>query len=198
MFNASHSIFRAAAVVTLLGSVAISTPVLAAPEDGSGRSGPPNSTIELNSKGHVTEMQSDTSETATEPSPASPSHDHMTMRHHHPEDMQKHIEQRITTLHDKLKITKDQEATWTNVAQAMRENETTIGGLIHERHEHPAAMTAVDDLESYQKIAQAHADGLKKVVSAFESLYDMMSEAQKKNADMVFSHFEGHHDGKKN
>ena len=53
-------------------------------------------------------------------------------------------------------------------------------------------MSAVDDLETYQKIAQAHADGLQKLVTAFQPVYDSMSDDQKKNADQVFGQFEGH------
>ena len=47
-------------------------------------------------------------------------------------------------------------------------------------------MTAVDDLKSYAEIADAHADGLKKFVPAFEALYASMSDAQKANANTLF------------
>jgi len=106
------------------------------------------------------------------------------------------VETRIKTLHDKLKITADQDAEWQAVAQTMRENEAEISQLIEARHQDPQSMTAVDDLQSYQKIAQAHADGLKKMSSSFEALYNDMSDDQKKNADQVFGSFEGHHGGK--
>jgi periplasmic protein CpxP/Spy len=112
-------------------------------------------------------------------------------RHQH-EDMAQKVEDRIKTLHAKLNITPDQEAAWGNVAQAMRDNESAIHALIHERHENSLTLTAVQDLESYQKIAQAHADGLQKVADAFGKLYDTMSEQQKENADKVFGGFEGH------
>jgi hypothetical protein len=121
-----------------------------------------------------------------------------TGRHHEmkpptPEEMKAHVEERISTLHDKLSITSDQEAAWGDVAQAMRDNEATISGLIQDRHDASTAdRTAIDDLESYQKIAQAHADGLTKVTTAFEKLYNDMSDEQKKNADKVFGTFEGH------
>jgi len=51
-------------------------------------------------------------------------------------------------------------------------------------------MSAVDDLRSYQKLADAHADGLKKLVPAFEALYNTMSQDQKKTADAVFAEHE--------
>ena len=47
-------------------------------------------------------------------------------------------------------------------------------------------MTAVDNLQSYSAIVEAHAEGLKKFVPAFEALYASMSDAQKKNADTIF------------
>jgi hypothetical protein len=47
-------------------------------------------------------------------------------------------------------------------------------------------MTAVENLRSFQKLAQAHADGLNNLGAAFESLYADMSDEQKKNADAVF------------
>ncbi len=104
------------------------------------------------------------------------------------------VENRIQTLHDKLKITADQEDAWVKVAQTMRDNETNIHQLIRERHAHPDSMTAIDDLQSYQKIAQAHADGLQKLTTVFQDLYNSMSDDQKRNADEVFGRFEGHRD----
>ena len=49
-------------------------------------------------------------------------------------------------------------------------------------------MNAVDDLHSYEAIADAHAAGVKKLMTAFETLYASLSDAQKKNADAVFRH----------
>jgi hypothetical protein len=50
----------------------------------------------------------------------------------------------------------------------------------------PQSMTAVEDLKTYQKFAQAHVDGLKNLISSFEDLYAAMPDAQKKIADEVF------------
>ncbi|HUY69027.1 MAG TPA: Spy/CpxP family protein refolding chaperone [Alphaproteobacteria bacterium] len=102
------------------------------------------------------------------------------------------VEERIKTLHDKLNITAAEEDNWSAFASTMRNNEADISRLIKERHKNAKDMTAVEDLQSYQKIAQAHVDGLTKLTSAFETLYNSMSAEQKKNADEVFGHFEGH------
>jgi periplasmic protein CpxP/Spy len=97
------------------------------------------------------------------------------------------VEQRITTLHAALKITPDQDARWNSVAQAMRENASNMEKLVAaNRTTPPQNMTAVEDLKTYQKFAQAHVDGLKNLISSFGTLYDAMTDAQKKNADQVF------------
>jgi protein CpxP len=98
------------------------------------------------------------------------------------------VEQRITALHASLQIKPDQEPLWNNVAQAMRENAATMDKLVaSNRTTPPQNMTAVDDLKTYQTVAQAHVDGLKNLTSAFTKLYDAMPDAQKKVADTVFS-----------
>jgi hypothetical protein len=50
----------------------------------------------------------------------------------------------------------------------------------------PQDMTAVDHLKNYQKISQAHVDGLKNLISSFTTLYAAMPDGQKKIADNVF------------
>jgi protein CpxP len=97
------------------------------------------------------------------------------------------VEQRIRNLQRALRITSDQEPKWNAVAQAMRENATKIHTLIAEgRKTPPQDMTALDDLISYQKHAQAHVDGLKNLIASFKTLYDAMPDAQKRTADDVF------------
>ena len=100
------------------------------------------------------------------------------------------VEQRITKLHQDLKITPEQETKWNDVAQAMRDNAANMEKLVAEkRRQAPQNMTAIDDLDTYQKFAQAHVDGLKNLTSAFKSLYNTMPDPQKKNADQVFENF---------
>ena len=97
------------------------------------------------------------------------------------------VEQRITTLHSALKITPDQDAKWKAVAQAMRENAAAMEKLEAETQKIPRqTMTAVDDLNMYQKFAQAHVDGLTNLIDDFKALYAAMPAAQRKNADAVF------------
>lgn len=98
------------------------------------------------------------------------------------------VEARITSLHQQLHITAAQETQWATVAQAMRDNAQAIRDLVKDRKAKAASMNAVDDLRSYEAIADAHADGLKKLIPAFEALYASMSDDQKKVADMLFKH----------
>jgi hypothetical protein len=98
------------------------------------------------------------------------------------------VEQRISSLHDALKITPAEDTKWNAVAKAMRENASEMDKLVTEsRSKSPENMSAVEDLKLYQKFAEAHVSGLKNLISSFSSLYSAMPEAQKKTADSVFA-----------
>lgn len=100
------------------------------------------------------------------------------------------VEQRIATLKTALKITPDQEKKWGDVAQAMRDSASKMEKLVAEKRAiPPEKTTAVDDLKTYEEFTSVRLDGLKKVNSAFKSLYDSMPADQKKNADMVFEKY---------
>lgn len=98
------------------------------------------------------------------------------------------VESRIKDLHDQLRITPEQEAQWSGVAQVMLDNSSAIESAIQDRAQKAKSMSAVDDLLSYQAIAATHAEGLKKFAAIFAPLYSAMPEAQQKNADAVFAH----------
>lgn len=100
------------------------------------------------------------------------------------------VETRIADLKAKLKITDAQSAQWEGVANAMRDNAKEAQARYDER-EAGGPATAIDDLKHYAAAAQGHADGLKKMEAAFETLYTAMSDDQKKNADAVFAEHEG-------
>ncbi|MGF6900356.1 hypothetical protein P3T22_001605 [Paraburkholderia sp. GAS348] len=106
------------------------------------------------------------------------------------------VDTRISGLHTRLQITAAQEDLWQKVAQVMRDNAGTMDSLRQTRASHANSMSAVDDLKSYGQIADAHADGIKKLTSAFQALYDSMSDVQKKNADLIFQ-TDHHHSAKK-
>src|ERR1035437_1025534 len=95
-------------------------------------------------------------------------------------------ELRIKDMHAKLNISAAQEEQWGKVAQVMRDEAKTMDTLTQARVDNAKTMTAVDDLKSYGEIADAHANGIKKLTPAFASLYAGMSDAQKKEADTLF------------
>jgi hypothetical protein len=106
------------------------------------------------------------------------------------------VDTRINNLHARLQITADQEALWQPVAQVMRDNASTMDSLRQSRMANANNMSAVDDLRSYGQVVDAHADGVKKLTSAFEALYNSMSDTQKHNADLIFRS-NTHHAAKK-
>ena len=95
-------------------------------------------------------------------------------------------ELRIKEMHAKLKITSAQEEQWAKVAQAMLDDAKTMDALTQIRVDHAKDMTAVDDLKSFGEIADAYANGIKKMTPVFADLYASMSDAQKKEADAFF------------
>lgn len=102
------------------------------------------------------------------------------------------VEKHIKELHSSLKITAAQEAQWNEVAGTMRENAKEMDRVIDKRMTTAGTATAVDDLKAYGEIAQAHANGIKKLATSFSGLYSAMSDEQKKAADAAFSHKPGH------
>ncbi|MET3109069.1 protein CpxP [Oxalobacteraceae bacterium GrIS 2.11] len=96
-------------------------------------------------------------------------------------------EKHIKDLHAKLKITADEETLWATVAGTMRSNTIAIDTAVDKREELLASATAIDDLNAYAGIAQAHADSVKKLSVSFAPLYAAMPDAQKKIADTVFT-----------
>ena len=100
------------------------------------------------------------------------------------------VDQRISSLHRELKITPAQESDWNAVASAMRDNANNMQQLVQQTHgQNTQQTTALDDLDTYQKFAQAHADGVKNLIGPFTTLYNAMTPTQQKNADQVFNNF---------
>ncbi len=68
----------------------------------------------------------------------------------------------------------------------MRDNGHTMGELYRQRMALGDNTSALDDMKQYEQITQAHADGTKHLVEAFEPLYASLSPEQKKLADASF------------
>lgn len=121
---------------------------------------------------------------ADQTAPAAPAAPSASARHHHQGG--ETVDAKIADLHGKLQITEAQATPWAAVAQVMRDNDKSYGQLVAEKRQNETTMTAIEDLRAYQQIAEAHADGVKKLVAAFEPLYESMSAEQKAIADTVF------------
>jgi hypothetical protein len=96
------------------------------------------------------------------------------------------VDARIAELHRRLRITDAQKTQWDNVAQVMRENAEAMTALEKERARDAKSMDAVAVVKSYSEVIQAHEDGMKKFIPAFEDLYNSMSDSQKQIADSMF------------
>ena len=99
------------------------------------------------------------------------------------------VEAHIKELHDKLKITSEEEAKWKDVADAMRKTAKEVHEKLADRteKEKTAPLTAVDELKHYEALQQVPYDGAKRLVDPFEDLYQSMSAEQKKAADALFA-----------
>ena len=100
----------------------------------------------------------------------------------------KDVDGRIKSLHDKLKITKDEEGMWSKVAQAMYDNAMAARAEYQERQDKQDSMTAIEDIRSSQTHMLDRANGLQKLADAFDPLYQAMPADQQRNADKVFGH----------
>ena len=96
------------------------------------------------------------------------------------------VEARIKDLHKRLHITDAQKTQWDALADVMRENAQAMADLQKQRAADAKSMNAVDVVKSYGEVIQAHEDGMKKFIPAFEALYNSLSDAQKKIADSMF------------
>lgn len=96
------------------------------------------------------------------------------------------VEARIKDLHKRLHITEAQRTQWDALADVMRENAQAMADLQKQRAADAKSMNAVDVVKSYAEVIQAHEDGMKKFIPAFEALYNSLSDAQKKVADSMF------------
>ncbi len=96
------------------------------------------------------------------------------------------VEARIKTLHERLKIKPEQEAAFNNVAQVMRDNDAAMKNLRQQKAANLESANALDQVNSYAAVVDTHADGIHKFIPAFKSLYDSLSDEQKKAADATF------------
>jgi LTXXQ motif family protein len=159
MIQSNRSTARATtAAATLLGAVLLATPLFAASSDQMSPTKP--------------RAAASHQEMASTTSPETPAHGN--------------VETHIRELHKKLQITDAEKPQWDALAQVMRDNAQKMVDLEKRRVAEAKSMTAVDVVKSYAEVIDAHEDGMKKFIPAFEDLYNSMSDSQKKIADSLF------------
>jgi hypothetical protein len=109
------------------------------------------------------------------------------------QQMQDRVEQRIKDLHERLQITPQQESQWNAFAGVMRANAQHMDQLLAERIKNRRSMNAVENMRSYTAMAEAHAQDMQQLQTAFETLYNSFSDSQKKLADDAFRDWQGRH-----
>jgi periplasmic protein CpxP/Spy len=99
---------------------------------------------------------------------------------------QERVEHRINELHAQLRITPAERQQWDQFAETMRENARDMDQVFMQRAQQFPSMNALQNMQSYEQLAEAHARHLQKLVPAFENLYNAMPDQQKRLADQVF------------
>ncbi|HEV2336956.1 MAG TPA: Spy/CpxP family protein refolding chaperone [Stellaceae bacterium] len=98
-----------------------------------------------------------------------------------------HIEGRIAFLKTELKITAAQQSLWKAVADVMRANAASRGGMSNGMAMMGSAATLPTKLAAREKAMAAHLEQLRKLKAAVEPLYAALSDDQKKTADELMS-----------
>jgi protein CpxP len=92
------------------------------------------------------------------------------------------VEQEVTELRDRLHITPAQQPQFDAFAEILRQNAQALDALMQQKA--PKA-NAVEDMRFYLQFTEAQAEGLKRLLPAFQALYDSLTDQQKRAADAV-------------
>jgi hypothetical protein len=94
------------------------------------------------------------------------------------------VDRQVADLKKQLKITPQQEPQFNAFAEVMRNNARDEDAQMRQAgpNQHP---NAVEGLKQAQQMAETQSNGLKRLVPAFQALYDSLSDPQKKVADQV-------------
>lgn len=103
-----------------------------------------------------------------------------------PGTVEQRVDEHIRQLHAQLRITPAEQPQWDRFAEIMRQNARAMDQEFAERRQQFPTMNALQNMQSYEKITEAHAQHLQRLVPAFENLYNAMPEQQKRLTDQVF------------
>jgi LTXXQ motif family protein len=94
-----------------------------------------------------------------------------------------HVEGRLAFLKTELKITDAQLPLWNAVADAIRGDAKTMGGMTQATTGSAQAATLPDRLAARERMMTARLEALRKFKAAADPLYAALSDEQKKTAD---------------
>lgn len=94
-----------------------------------------------------------------------------------------HVEGRLAFLKTELKITDAQLPLWNAVADAIRANAKTMGGMAEGMMGSMQTGTLPEKLAAREKLMTAHLEALRKFKAAVDPFYAALSDEQKKTAD---------------
>jgi Spy/CpxP family protein refolding chaperone len=110
------------------------------------------------------------------------------------------MEMRFQHLHDALKITPAQDASWKAFEDTYRENGRAMHAAMGDRMKAMSTMTAPELAKLHADRLAARAQGAQKIAAATETLYDSLSPEQKAAFDMhardMAEHRMAHHWGR--
>ena len=117
-------------------------------------------------------------------------------RHGHDWSPSRHVEGRIAYLKAELKITPQQEAAWTQVADAMRANAHDADALVAQmrsQRDSGQKPNAVQRLELRGRFAALRAQSNDRLLAAFRPLYASLTPDQQQAADHLLGGHRHHH-----
>jgi hypothetical protein len=81
------------------------------------------------------------------------------------------VETRIKELHAHIGVTQVEAARWDKFDQVMRDNASDMDRILSEWAQRFPSMNALQDMQSYQQVAEAHAQHLQKLVAVFQQQF---------------------------
>ena len=97
------------------------------------------------------------------------------------------VEQRISHLRTEIKITPDEQKSFDDFANVMRQNAAEMDGATGKGAALPASASAVDRMTAYSNVAQTHAQNMQQLTTAFTTFYNTLTPQQKKVVDTSFA-----------
>ena len=99
---------------------------------------------------------------------------------------QAHVDQRIEAMRTALHISGNENQAFNRFAQVMHENASAMSKLVQQRASELQSMSALDNMRSYEKLANQHAEDVRRLTAAFQTLYEQLTPEQKQQADQMF------------